>query len=92
MGNIPSVTEPFCGDCTRVRLSAEGKVYTCLFAEDGIDLKEPLRQGADDAALGRILTDLWNQRGDRYSEERTAALRTGTFQPRGKVEMFRIGG
>ncbi len=92
VGIIPSVTEPFCGDCTRVRLSAEGKVYTCLFAEDGVDLKGPLRQGADDEVLRGILTGLWRARTDRYSEERTDALRAGTFQPRGKVEMFRIGG
>jgi cyclic pyranopterin phosphate synthase len=92
VGVIPSITEPFCGDCTRVRLSAEGKVYTCLFAEDGTDLKAPLRDGADDGTLKEILADLWRQRTDRYSEERTAALQAGTFQPRGKVEMFRIGG
>lgn len=92
VGVIPSVTQPFCGDCSRARLSAEGKVYTCLFAAVGHDLKTPLRAGEDDGALTRRLADLWARRTDRYSEERTEALRAGRFVPADKVEMFRIGG
>lgn len=92
VGVIPSVTEPFCGDCSRARLSADGKVYTCLFAAVGHDLKDLLRGGASDSELEAWIRALWQRREDRYSEERTAALRAGTFQPVPKVEMFRIGG
>ncbi|MEM8962809.1 MAG: radical SAM protein, partial [Acidobacteriota bacterium] len=92
IGVIPSITQPFCGDCTRVRLSAEGKLYTCLFAQIGHDLKTPLRAGDDDAALAARIRAIWRARTDRYSEERTAALRDGTFSAIPKVEMFRIGG
>lgn len=92
IGVISSVTAPFCGDCSRARISAEGKVYTCLFSAFGHDLKTPLRAGEDDAALRRRLAALWRARSDRYSEERTQALKAGTFAPAPKVEMFRIGG
>ncbi len=92
LGVITSVTQPFCGDCSRVRLSAEGKLYTCLFAAAGHDLKTPLRDGASDAELTRRIRAIWRRRADRYSEERTAALRAGRFVPAEKVEMFRIGG
>ncbi len=92
IGVITSVTRPFCGDCSRVRLSAEGKLYTCLFAAAGHDLKTPLRDGASDAALREQIRQVWRRRIDRYSEERTAALRAGRFVPAEKVEMFRIGG
>lgn len=92
VGLIPSVSQPFCGDCTRVRLSAEGKVFTCLFGSVGHDLKAPLRRGATEGELAKLVQGIWSERTDRYSEERTAALRAGTFRPTEKVEMFRIGG
>ncbi|MEM7351392.1 MAG: GTP 3',8-cyclase MoaA [Acidobacteriota bacterium] len=92
VGVITSVTQPFCGDCSRVRLSAEGKLYTCLFAAVGHDLKAPLRDGASDEELSQHIRSIWSQRTDRYSEERTAALESGRFVPAEKVEMFRIGG
>nr|XP_061800904.1 GTP 3',8-cyclase-like [Nerophis lumbriciformis] len=92
IGVIPSVTQPFCGDCSRVRLSAEGKLYTCLFAAVGHDLKTLLRSPASDAALAEHIGEIWRRRTDRYSEERTAALKAGRFVPAEKVEMFRIGG
>jgi cyclic pyranopterin phosphate synthase len=92
VGVIPSVTQPFCGDCTRVRLSADGELFTCLFAAAGHDLKGPLRAGASDGELAALVRSLWRRRTDRYSEERTAALRRGRFAPAEKVEMFRIGG
>jgi len=87
IGIIASVTQPFCGDCTRARLSADGHFFTCLFATSGFDLKTPLRAGLGDAALRRHLADLWRARADRYSE-----LRAGEAPPRDKIEMFRIGG
>ena len=92
VGVIPSVTQPFCGGCTRARLSAEGKLYTCLFGAVGHDLKTPLRDGESDEALAQRIAGIWQKREDRYSEERTAALQEGRFQPAEKVEMFRIGG
>jgi cyclic pyranopterin phosphate synthase len=92
VGVIPSITQPFCGDCSRARLSADGKLFTCLFAAVGHDLKTPLRAGASDDELAAQVADIWQGRTDRYSEERTGALRRGAFQPADKVEMFRIGG
>ncbi len=87
IGVIASVTRPFCGSCTRARLSADGTVYTCLFATTGHDLRALLRSGADDAALGAALTAVWKIRTDRYSEIRSSA--TASWQ---KVEMSFIGG
>jgi cyclic pyranopterin phosphate synthase len=87
IGIISSVTQPFCGDCTRSRLSADGHLFTCLFATSGFDLKTPLRAGVSDTALYALIADLWRARTDRYSEERAAAA-----SGREKVEMFRIGG
>lgn len=92
LGVITSVTQPFCGDCSRVRMSAEGQVFTCLFSNQGHDLKTLLRGGASDEELTGRLRQIWSGRTDRYSEERTAALRRGEFVPAEKVEMFRIGG
>jgi cyclic pyranopterin phosphate synthase len=89
IGLIASVTRPFCGDCTRMRLSPEGKLFTCLFASDGLDLKEPLRAGATDDELERLITTLWSLRTDRYSEERSSMTQG---LPRPKVEMYHIGG
>ena len=87
IGLIASVTAPFCGDCTRARLSADGHLYTCLFATHGHDLRTPLRAGASDAELAGLLRAHWSARGDRYSELRTAAT---AHEP--KVEMSAIGG
>ncbi len=87
IGFITSVTQPFCGDCTRARLSAEGALYTCLFATNGTDLREPLRSGATDSELTELLRRIWGVREDRYSEERSAAT---AALPR--VEMSYIGG
>ncbi|MSQ41752.1 MAG: GTP 3',8-cyclase MoaA [Dehalococcoidia bacterium] len=87
IGFITSVTEPFCGDCTRARLSADGSIYTCLFAVRGTDLRGPLRAGASDDAIAQIIRDLWSRREDRYSELRSEAT---TQLPR--VEMSYIGG
>jgi cyclic pyranopterin phosphate synthase len=87
IGLISSVTEPFCGSCTRARLTAEGVLYTCLFGTEGTDLRAPLRAGADDETLRDLLAGVWAARRDRYSELRSAATRG---LPR--VEMSRIGG
>jgi len=87
IGLIASVTQPFCGHCTRARLSAEGKLYTCLFASNGHDLRALLRDGASDQDIARQLTSIWSDRADRYSEARTSA---STRQP--KIEMSYIGG
>jgi cyclic pyranopterin phosphate synthase len=93
IGVIASVTRPFCGDCTRARLSPEGKLLTCLFAATGRDLKGPLRAGASDDELRALVTGVWRARTDRYSEERAVELaRSGKVEPRPKVEMYRIGG
>jgi len=87
VGVISSVSQPFCGDCTRARLSADGQVYTCLFALGGHDVRAVLRSGASDEELAGFLADNWRGRSDRYSELRT--LETAA-QP--KVEMSYIGG
>ena len=87
IGVITSVTQPFCGDCTRARVSAEGKLYTCLFAGVGHDLREPLRSGRTDEQIYERLAGIWRVREDRYSELRSAA--TADLP---KVEMSHIGG
>jgi len=87
IGVITSVSQPFCGDCTRARLSAKGELYTCLFAAAGTDLRAPLRGGADDAELETLIRDIWTRRTDRYSEMRSEET---TGQER--VEMSYIGG
>jgi GTP 3',8-cyclase len=92
LGTIASITEPFCGDCARGRLTAEGQLYTCLFAAAGHDLKAPLRAGADDRELAERIAAVWRGRSDRYSEDRARALRAGRVEPAPKVEMYRIGG
>jgi cyclic pyranopterin phosphate synthase len=88
IGFISSVTETFCSDCTRARLSTDGKLYTCLFAGDGRDLREPMRAGASDAELEALITDVWGRRTDRYSEIRASM----TDSSQRKVEMYQIGG
>ena len=90
IGFISSVTEPFCGSCSRARLSADGVLYTCLFATHGTDLREPLRNGADEDELADILSRIWLQRADRYSELRRPDV--AEAHPLSKVEMYRIGG
>jgi len=87
-GLITSVSQPFCGGCTRARISADGKLYTCLFASQGLDLKSYLRSsGFEQEALFELLSKYWMQRDDQYSEERATAL-----EERNKVEMSYIGG
>ncbi len=88
IGIIASVTKPFCGDCTRLRLSPDGSIYTCLFASVGMDLRGPLRAGASDEELAGLISGRWGSREDRYSEERASM----TERPREKVEMYHIGG
>ncbi|MYA62150.1 MAG: GTP 3',8-cyclase MoaA [Dehalococcoidia bacterium] len=88
VGVIASVTKPFCGDCTRMRLSPEGQIVTCLFATSGTDLRTPMRDGATDDEIEDIIRGLWGLRDDRYSEIRTLF----TDEPRKKVEMYHIGG
>ncbi len=90
IGVIASVTQPFCGDCTRARLSTDGKVYTCLFAGTGMDLRGPLRDGASDDELRATISEIWDGREDRYSEMRTAE--TTEMPSYSKVEMYQIGG
>jgi cyclic pyranopterin phosphate synthase len=87
VGLITSVTQPFCGDCTRARISAEGKIYTCLFSLRGTDIRAFLRDGNDDAALRAHIDGIWARRRDRYSEVRGEATRELP-----KVEMSYIGG
>ncbi len=89
IGLISSVSQPFCGSCTRARLSPEGRLYTCLFGTTGTDLREPVRQGAGDEAILEILRGVWGLREDRYSELRSI-LRARAGKE--KVEMFHIGG
>lgn len=90
IGFISSVTEPFCGACSRARLSADGMLYTCLFANQGTDLRESLRNNADDEELADILSQIWLQRADRYSELRRPEMAEAHVLR--KVEMYRIGG
>lgn len=87
IGFITSVTQPFCRDCTRLRMSAKGELYTCLFAAIGHDLRGLLRSGVSDDEIVRWLRGLWHRRADRYSEKRA-----GQTQPLNKVEMSYIGG
>ncbi|WP_283152397.1 GTP 3',8-cyclase MoaA [Guptibacillus hwajinpoensis] len=88
IGVISSVSDSFCSSCTRARLSADGALYTCLFASKGTSLRNPLRNGATDEELRTMLTNLWNGRHDRYSDERTEE----SVLNRDKIEMSFIGG
>jgi GTP 3',8-cyclase len=90
VGFVSSVSQPFCGGCSRARLSSEGKFYTCLFATAGLDLRAPMRSGADDAELLRMIRGVWSARTDRYSELREE-LRTNEPETK-KIEMYYIGG
>ena len=94
VGAISSVTEPFCGNCTRARLSSDGELFGCLFASSGFDLKSTLRAGATDEELRTLIAERWRFRDDRYSEQRLTRLEGGTASSstEPKVEMYRIGG
>ncbi len=89
VGFISSVTQPFCGNCSRARLSSDGRIYTCLFAQEGTDLRGPLRAGADDEELARIMRGIWTAREDRYSEQRMVLRQRAAGH---KIEMNYIGG
>lgn len=91
IGLITSVTQPFCGSCTRMRLSPEGEIFTCLFATEGKSLRDPLRAGADDGDIEAIIRNTWGDRIDRYSEIRSS-LTDEVRDRRKKVEMYHIGG
>jgi GTP 3',8-cyclase len=87
IGVITSISQPFCGGCTRARLSADGRLFTCLFASEGRDLRGPLRSGASDADLAALIAAGWRARDDRYSE-----LRAAQTQRAAKAEMSLLGG
>jgi len=91
IGFISSVSEPFCGDCHRARLSADGTIYTCLFAKHGICVRDQIRAGASDADLIGLLQNLWRHRTDRYSEQRGKAV-AGKEAGKSRIEMYRMGG
>lgn len=88
IGLISSVTQAFCGACTRARLATDGKLYTCLFASSGVDLRAPQRAGADDQTLAALITNCWQHRDDRYSQLRSIT----SGQAGKKIEMSYIGG
>jgi cyclic pyranopterin phosphate synthase len=94
VGVIASVTQPFCGSCTRARLTADGQLYTCLFASAGHDLRAPLRSGSTDVDLAAAIRAVWRARDDRYSELRALATLAHPAAPTdpNRVEMSRIGG
>ena len=97
VGIITSVSQPFCRDCTRARLTTEGRLVTCLFATGGVDLKTPMRDGATDSDLLSTMTNAWINRRDRYSEIRTKSMerqpqREPALAGGKKIEMFRLGG
>ncbi|WP_448587587.1 GTP 3',8-cyclase MoaA [Thermocrinis sp.] len=85
-GIVASITKPFCGDCNRLRLTADGKLLTCLFASEGFDVKKLLRGGVGDEDIEELVKSVWEQREDRYSEERLEKKDVK------KIEMFKIGG
>ncbi len=94
IGVIASVTEPFCGSCTRLRLTADGKIVTCLFSQLGHDVKGLMRGGATDEEVRTFLSSIWQKRTDRYSDERLTALNSATYDPKNhrKIEMISLGG
>lgn len=94
VGIIASVTEPFCSNCTRMRLTADGKLVTCLFSQVGTDVKARLRGGASDEELVELISSVWRARTDRYSDERLDALRSSNYDPKShkKIEMISLGG
>jgi cyclic pyranopterin phosphate synthase len=94
IGVIASVTEPFCSSCTRARITADGKIVTCLFSETGHDVKALLRSGASDEEILKLLGSIWRTRADRYSLDRLEALRSSNYDPKShkKIEMISLGG
>jgi GTP 3',8-cyclase len=94
IGVIASVTEPFCSSCTRLRITADGKIVTCLFSNVGQDIKALLRNGASDDQILEFLRSIWTTRADRYSAERLGALRSSNYDPKShkKIEMISLGG
>ena len=94
VGIVASVTEPFCSTCNRARLTADGKLVTCLFSSVGHDLKALLRGGSTDQEISEFVTGIWKQRKDRYSAERLEAMQSSTYDPkqRKKIEMITLGG
>ena len=90
IGFIASVTNPFCGDCTRIRLSTDGKLYTCLFGTRGVELRKPIRDGASDEDIRNLITKVWANREDRYSEMRNRLSQYENDDR--KIEMYQIGG
>jgi GTP 3',8-cyclase len=95
VGVIASVTEPFCSSCTRARLTADGKLVTCLFSDNGHDLKSLMRRGATDDQLIEVISSVWSKRTDRYSDERLEAMKSPEgYQPKAhhKIEMITLGG
>ena len=94
LGVIASVTEPFCSSCTRIRITADGKIVTCLFSQLGYDVKSRLRGGASDAEISDFIADIWRGRTDRYSAQRLEALKASNYDPKShrKIEMISLGG
>ena len=92
IGFISSISQPFCQDCSRARISTDGQFFTCLFAQKGFDIRTPLRNGASDTQILNSLRDVWKNRKDRYSEARSASTPTDLPSRLPKVEMFQIGG
>jgi len=94
LGVIASVTEPFCSSCTRARLTADGKLVTCLFSQMGHDVKALLRNGTSDEDLVKFLSGVWQARRDRYSADRLGAMRSSHYDPKShkKIEMISLGG
>ena len=90
IGIIASVSQPFCGDCSRARLSTDGSLYTCLFASQGFNLRDPLRRGSTDTELKAMIKNIWEGRTDKYSEDRSnSAIKNPSEH---KIEMYQIGG
>ena len=87
IGFIESISSPFCGTCTRARISSNGKLFTCLFSEQGFDLLSLIRMEADEQDLSQVISDIWNKRKDRYSEKRKDSTKISN-----PVEMSYIGG
>jgi len=94
IGVIASVTEPFCSSCTRARVTADGKIVTCLFSAVGHDVKAQLRGGATDAEIADFIANIWRKRTDRYSAQRLEALKSSNYDPKShkKIEMISLGG
>jgi cyclic pyranopterin phosphate synthase len=88
-GIISSISNPFCGDCSRIRLTAEGKLFTCLFADKSYDIKSLVRSPRSDSEIQKYLIEMWSQRDDRYSEERVTNRNYKVIK---KAEMSYIGG